>query len=101
MGSFFRKDISERKEFVCEGTTLKQLGYDESTGKYIYGRYHLKDCRKEWVGKLMGYEIVKPVRYKNPDGTIVGVYPSNEQFGKYGWFLPANAKDEIEKYLNK
>ena len=101
MKEVFSKDIKERKEFVFQDTVLKQLEYCEETGRYLYGRYWQKDCTPDFVGKLMGYEIVKPVKHKNPDGNIVLVYPSTEQFGSYGWFLPANSKrTEIEDCLN-
>ena len=96
----FATDIKDKKEFNFEDSTLKQLEYCEESGRYLYGRYYRKDCRKEWVGKLMGYEIVQPVKRKNPDGNYVYVYHSSEQFGRYGWFIPANStREEIDKYL--
>ena len=38
------------------------------------------------VVKDMGYEVVKGVKRMNPDGSIVYVYPVDEQFGVYGFY---------------
>ena len=101
MEKIFKKDISEKKEFVAEDSLLKQLDYNSDSGMYLYGRYFFKNCRKEKIGQLMGYEIIKPVKYKNPDGTIVGVYPSNSQFGSNGWYITANSSEEEIQYFFK
>ena len=45
----------------------------------------------------MGYEIVKPVKKKNPDGNIVYTYPSSEEFGRYGWFYIGEDKKLWER----
>ena len=96
----YATDINEKKEFVFQDTLLKQLEYCEETGRYLYGRYWQSDCTPDFVGKLMGYEIVKPKKVKNPDGSIVFRYPSSDDFGKNGWFLPANStRKEIEDCL--
>ena len=79
----FRTDIKDKKEFTYENDTLKRLDYCETTGLYLYGRYDGED------GHLKGYELIKPVKCINPDGSTVGKYPSNEQFGTYGWYYPA------------
>ena len=93
-------DIKDKKEFNFDNTTLKQLKYDPATGRYLYGRYYRTDCREEMVGKLMGYEIVQPVKRKQPDGTEVFIYPSTEQFGRYGWFFPINTpKETLEMFM--
>lgn len=92
------KDITELKEFVCQGTRLVQVEYNENSGRYLYERYYINS--PSLGNRLMGYEIVKPVKRKNYDGSIVYVYPSSSQFGLYGWFLPPNTKREkIESYL--
>lgn len=93
------KDISELKEFVEQGTRLVQVEYNETTGRYLYERYHINS--PTLGNRLMGYEVVKPPKRKNPDGSVVNTYPSSSQFGSYGWFLPANTKREIlDKYMN-
>lgn len=95
----FAKDISELKEFVEQGTRLVQVEYNETTGRYLYERYYINSSTLG--NRLMGYEVVKPLKRKNPDGSTVYTYPSTSQFGKYGWFLPPNTKREIlDKYMN-
>lgn len=84
----FKTDIKEKKEFNVEGTRCVMLGYNEKTGLYLYGRYWLDGRCKDM---LMGYEIVKPVKYVNPDGNIVYSYPSSSQFGTNGAYLPCTA----------
>ena len=92
----FRQDISQKKEFKFENSILKQLEFNGK--RYLYGRYHING---ELKGMLFGYEIVQPVPYKNPDGTTVLVYPSPNQFGRYGWSLPCTAQREwIDDIMN-
>lgn len=76
----YRKDISEKKEFKFYGDTLK---FKEifPNGIYLYERFN-------WKGYPNGYELVRPVPKKNPDGNIVQTYPSSEEFGMYGLFFP-------------
>lgn len=96
----FLTDIKNKIEFNFDTDKLIQLEYCEESGRYLYGRYFRKDCNPESVGKLMGYEIVQPVKRKQPDGTTVYTYPSTEQFGTYGWFLPKNTpRSKINEYL--
>lgn len=93
------KDISELKEFTEQNTRLVQIEYNETTGRYLYKRYYIKS--PSLGDRLMGYEVVKPIKKKNSDGSIVLRYPSTSEFGRYGWFLPSNTKREIlDKYLN-
>lgn len=88
----FFKDIKTLKELTYDGDTLKQKRFNEMTGRYLYERYH--------NGRLLGYEIVQPVKHKNPDGTTVYSYPSTGQFGKNGWFLPSTCDNlDIRYYL--
>lgn len=92
------RDISELKEFNEHGTRLVQSGYNEQTGRYLYKRYYIDS--PTLGNRLMGYEIIKPCKRKNPDGTVVYTYPSNSQFGSYGWYLPPKTTKEIlDKYM--
>lgn len=86
MKQIFSTDISERKEFSFDGDTLK---FEEilPNGFWWYKRYNSK-------GTHNGNEIVIPIKHKQPDGTIVRVYPSTEQFGKYGWYFPPRMEKE-------
>lgn len=93
------KDITEELEFIEQGTRLVQKEYNEKSGRYLYERYYINSPRLG--NRLMGYEVVKPIRKKNSDGSIVHIYPSTSYFGTYGWFLPPNTpREKIDKYLN-
>lgn len=96
MKEIFRTDISQKKEFKFEGDTLKQKEcVDEEKRIYVYERYNHK-------GRLYGYEIVKGVKAKQPNGEIVYIYPSSEQFVRYGYFISAQWADkDIPKYIEK
>lgn len=87
---FKATDIKDKKEFTFEGDTLKQ-SYCAVPDKniWVYERYN-------HLGRLIGYEVVKGVKVKNPDGQVVYKYPSTEQFGQYGFF--AHEKD-VPKYI--
>lgn len=90
----FRTDIREKKEFRFEGDTLKQKKcYDEEKQIWLYERVNHS-------GRLFGYELVKGVKHKNPDGSLIYLYPSSEQFGDYGYFISSQWADkDIPKYL--
>lgn len=91
----YTTDISEKREFTFQGDTLKlDYCFDEEKRIYVYGRYNHS-------GRLYGYEVVRGVKHKNPDGNIVYIYPSLEKFGRYGYFVAARWKDDIPKYLAK
>lgn len=80
MAKYYSTPIQEQKVFTFNGDTLKQCEHNEATGLWLYERYT--------NGRLMGYELVKGVKTKQPNGEVVQVYPSSERFGTYGWFYP-------------
>lgn len=86
MKEIFATDIKDKKEFKFEGDTLK---FEEilPNGFWWYKRFNIK-------GTHNGNEIVIPVNRKQPDGTIVQVYPSTEMFGRYGWYFPPRMSRE-------
>ena len=99
MNQIFYKDISELKEFLEHGTKLVQTEYNETSGRYLYERYYINS--PALGNRLMGYEVIIPVKYKNPDESFVYGYPCTSKFGTYGWFLPPNTKREIlDKYMS-
>lgn len=79
----FSTDIKDKKVFNFENTTLTMIK-DYGNNFYLYERKYTDS------GRLLGYELVRGVKKKNPDGNIVYVYPSSEQFGKNGWFYPSS-----------
>lgn len=98
MKEIFYTDIKDKKEFGFDGTRLVQVDYNPHTGRYLYKRFYGKDYGVE--GKLMGYEVVKPKKVKNPDGTEVQVYPGTNDFGHYGWYLPrTSTQNEIDYWM--
>lgn len=38
-------------------------------------------------GEYRGYELWKRIRHRNPDGTEIWKAPSDNQFGRYGWYI--------------
>lgn len=81
-------DIKDKKEFTFQGDKLVQYkSYGD--GWWLYKRYnHYSNFN------FMGWELVKGVRRKQPNGEIVYIYPSSEQFGTYGLFLPQRYTEE-------
>lgn len=71
----FRKDISELKEFRKYGDTFKQIKNNPETGWWLYERE-------------THYEVVKGKKYVNPDNSVVYVYPSENDWGVYGYTIP-------------
>lgn len=70
-----RKDIKDLKEFKKYGDTFKQIRNNPETGWWLYER-------------PTHYEVVKGKRYKNPDGEVVLIYPSEGDWGTYGYTIP-------------
>lgn len=86
--------IEEKKEFTFCGDILKQREHNETTGLWLYERWSPR-------GFLVGYEVVKGKKHKNPDGTIIFTYPSSEDFGSYGLFYPPRTnRDSLVKSLS-
>lgn len=77
----FVKDIGELKEFEKHGDTFKQIRHNADTGWWLYER-----TNKEHKSKH--YEVVKGVKYSNPDGNVVFMYPGDSQWGLYGYTIP-------------
>lgn len=77
MRQIFFKDIKDR-----EG----RLAYYPESNIYIF------------AGR--GMEVVKPIIRKQPDGTLCGKFPSDEQFGPYGKCLSWNwFKNRMARWL--
>lgn len=68
----YRKDL--QKTFTKYGDTFTQIAHNPNLNTYIYERINDK-------GRHNGYEVIKPKRFKNPDGSIVYVYPSENEWG--------------------
>lgn len=79
MKSFKKKDLTEKFEFTRAGYHYVNICYNKENHKGIW------ELRRD--NKCFGFEVVKGLKTKNPDGSVVYVYPSDEQFGRYGWYL--------------
>lgn len=77
MSKYFATDIKNKKVFKRIGCTYYQVYADTINNIYVY------DMVKD--GEHRGYEIVKGIKYKNPDGSICYRFPSDEEFGVYAW----------------
>ena len=97
MKEIYRTDIEDKKEFTFEGDLL-QMDYcaDPEKHIYVFKRFH--------NNYLMGYEVIKGKKHTNPDGSVIYVYPSSDDFGKCGYFVSAqwaNSKKGIAYYVNE
>ena len=75
MDKIFRKDISEMKTFKKYGEVFTQIKNNPETGWWLYER-------------PTHYEVVKGKPYTNPSGEKVFVYPSDNDWGIYGYTIP-------------
>lgn len=93
MKQIYATDARELKEF-------NRLGYHytkiEETEDYMV-------WEMEQEGKTVGYEVWKRKNYRNPDGNVIWAKPSDEDFGRYGWYTPIKSRVQtiIETRLNQ
>lgn len=78
----FKKDISEKTEFHRAGYDYKNIYYND--------RFHTGVWELRKGDKVYGYEVIRGKKMKNPDGSIVYVYPCDEDFGKCGFYITGN-----------
>ena len=76
----FCTDLSEKMEFDRLCYHYKNIYFDDRLHLGIW-RMTLKED-----GKFLGYEVVKGVRHKQPDGSFVYYYPGDEDFGINGFY---------------
>lgn len=69
-----RKDIKEIESFVRNGSEWTKVYADDENHIYVF--FNGKDA-----------EVIIGVKHKNTDGSIVYVYPSTTQFGRYGYYI--------------
>ena len=92
----FSTDIKYKKEFDRIGYHYTMVRADDEHHVYLY--------EMEKGNPYSQYELVKGKKHTNPDGEVVYVYPSDEDFGVYGWYICGPKKkclEEIERrWLN-
>lgn len=93
---FFSTDISEMKTFTKFGDVFTQIKNNPETGWWLYERTPKDGGRKH-------YEVVKGKKHKNPDDSVVLTYPSNEEWGSYGYTIPDCwwAQEVIDFLMNR
>ena len=79
MGKYFGTDIKDKIIFKRVNSTYYRVYYDDDKHIAVY------DIVRDDDGEHKGYEIVKGIKYLNPDGSICYRYPSDEDFGIYAW----------------
>lgn len=88
----FLKDISEIYEKKVYGSVVKRSAkYPPKNGVYVFEREK---------NERIHLEVVKGKKYTNPDGSVVFVYPGDEDFGPYGKSVDINRyTDAIVNFL--
>ena len=78
----YYKSISEKMTFRRSGCDYQNIVFNE---EHYCGIWKMSK-ETDGVVKDMGYEVVKGVKRMNSDGSIVYVYPGDEEFGIYGFY---------------
>lgn len=85
----FCRDISERLTFNRRGYNYKNI--------YLNNEKHTGIWEVSLKGSFQGYEIIKGIKAKNPDGRIVYTYPSDERFGRpNGLYVIGRTQEEAK-----
>lgn len=90
----FKTDINEKKEFTRLGWRYTQVLADKVNHVYLY------EMRRPGQ-RYPRYELVKGNKTKNPDGSVVYTYPSDEDFGTSGWHICGSPESVAEKVCDK
>ena len=89
--SIFRTSIDDMTRFFKYGDEFKFIKKNAKKNTYLYKRVNLET-------NVVYYEVIVPVKTKNPDGSIVYVYPSAESFA-FGRGVCTRSLEKAEKYL--
>lgn len=87
----YGKSIDEMKTFSKYGDGFEFIKKNEAMNTYMFKRVNIE------TGGVY-YEVVIPKKSKNPDGSIVYVYPGAESFG-FGRGVCTRSIEKAEKYL--
>lgn len=71
------KDVKDIQSFKKFDSTFTKIWGDDDRHLYVFKRTKYRD----------DYEVIKAVKKKNQDGSIVYRYPSSEEFGTYGYYI--------------
>lgn len=87
----YGKSIDEMKTFSKYGDEFEFIKKNEVMNTYMFKRVNIETG-------VVYYEVVIPKKSKNPDGSIVYVYPGAESFG-FGRGVCTRSIEKAEKYL--
>lgn len=87
----FGRSIDDMKTFSKYGDDFTFIKKNEEMNTCLYKRVNIETG-------LVYYEVVVPKKSKNPDGSIVYVYPGAESFG-FGRGICTRSLEKAEKYL--
>lgn len=87
----FGRPIGEMKRFRKFGDEFTFMKHNPEKNTYMFRRVNME------AGSVC-YEVVIPRTMKNPDGSIVEVYPGSEMFG-IGHALCTSSIDRAEEYF--
>lgn len=87
----FGKSIDELKRFTKFGDEFTFMKHNPEMNTYMYKRVNIDTG-------VVYYEVVVPKKSKNPDGSIVYVYPGSESFG-FGRGICTRSLEKAERYL--
>ena len=92
------KEIHQKMTFKRSGCDYKNILFDEEHHCGIWEMTKVIGSKT----KFMGYEVVKGIKAKNPDGSIVYCYPGDEQFGVYGFYTHSldRCKEILDSWLD-
>lgn len=79
MIEIYLKDIKEIDYFKKFDDDFFKVYSDDENHIYVFKRIREKQVKS--------YEVVKGVKHKNPDGSIIYRYPTSEEFGTYGYYI--------------
>lgn len=86
-----RKGIEEKREFNRKGIHYNQVLADDENHTYLY--------KMEQPGvRYLQYEVVKGKKTKDDNGNVVYVLPSDEDFGRYGWYF-CGTREMVERKI--
>lgn len=96
MKPIYYTDIRNIKNFKKNGYNYTCVKADVENNTYVFKMEHIDKPLPYFQ-----YELIIGVKRKQPDGETVYVYPSDEQFGTYGWYICGNEETCQERIASK
>lgn len=98
MEATIRTKIEDKNEFNRYGYHHTKIYADDARHIYVF---QMEKIEKDEFDNpdIARYEVVKGKKAKQPDGSTVYIYPGDEDFGTYGWYI-CYRKDIAMKRVN-